>query len=57
MVVIGAGPAGTTLAYELAKRGTRVLVIEKERLPHIRFAPVVSVSKLQTRLVSTSGLW
>jgi geranylgeranyl reductase family protein len=33
VVVIGAGPAGATLAYELAKKGIGVLVLEKEKLP------------------------
>ena len=33
VIVVGAGPAGATLAYELAKRGIRVLLLEKEILP------------------------
>jgi len=32
VIVVGAGPAGATLAYELAKRGIGVLVLEKEKL-------------------------
>jgi flavin-dependent dehydrogenase len=36
VVVIGAGPAGATLAYELAKKGIGVLVIEKEKLPRYK---------------------
>ena len=30
---MGAGPAGATLAYELARRGIGVLLLEKEKLP------------------------
>jgi len=33
VVVVGAGPAGGMLAYELAKKGIGVLLLEKERLP------------------------
>jgi geranylgeranyl reductase family protein len=33
VIVVGGGPAGGTAAYELARRGTRVLLLEKERLP------------------------
>lgn len=36
VIVIGAGPAGTTLAYILATSGAKVLVIEKETLPRYK---------------------
>jgi geranylgeranyl reductase family protein len=36
VIVVGAGPAGATLAYELAKRGIGVLVLEKEELPRYK---------------------
>jgi geranylgeranyl reductase family protein len=36
-IIVGAGPAGSTAAYHLAKRGRSVLVLEKESLP--RFKP------------------
>ena len=36
VIIVGAGPAGATLAYELAKRGIGVLVLEKEKLPRYR---------------------
>ena len=36
VIVIGAGPAGATLAYELAKKGIGVLVLEKEKLPRYK---------------------
>jgi geranylgeranyl reductase family protein len=36
VIIIGAGPAGTTLAYELASRGIRVLVLEKAKLPRYK---------------------
>jgi len=32
-VIVGAGPAGSTLAYYLAKRGFVVLIIDKHRFP------------------------
>jgi flavin-dependent dehydrogenase len=32
-IIIGAGPAGSTLAYELAGGGKRVLILEKEKFP------------------------
>lgn len=36
-VVVGAGPAGSTAAYHLARAGVRVLLLEREPLP--RFKP------------------
>lgn len=36
VIVVGAGPAGAILAYELAKRGIGVLVLEKEKLPRYK---------------------
>lgn len=36
VIVVGAGPAGGTAAYELARRGMQVLVLEKERLPRYK---------------------
>lgn len=35
-IVVGAGPAGGTAAYHLAKRGRSVLVLEKEVLPRYK---------------------
>jgi flavin-dependent dehydrogenase len=33
VTIAGAGPAGTVLAYELAQKGFKVLLLEKSRLP------------------------
>jgi len=33
VIIVGAGPAGATLAYELARSGIVVLLLEKEKLP------------------------
>ena len=33
VIIVGAGPAGSTLGYELARRGVSVLILEKEKLP------------------------
>jgi geranylgeranyl reductase family protein len=33
VVIVGAGPAGSTVGYELARRGISVLILEKEKLP------------------------
>jgi geranylgeranyl reductase family protein len=33
VTIVGAGPAGAILAYELAKKGVKVLILEKTRLP------------------------
>ncbi|MDJ0695332.1 geranylgeranyl reductase family protein [Mastigocoleus sp. MO_188.B34] len=35
-IIVGAGPAGGTAAYHLAKRGNSVLVVEKESLPRYK---------------------
>jgi geranylgeranyl reductase family protein len=36
VIVIGAGPAGATLGYELSRRGLTVLILEKEKLPRYK---------------------
>lgn len=36
VIIVGAGPAGATLGYELAVRGIRVLVLEKARFPRYK---------------------
>jgi len=36
VIIVGAGPAGATLAYELARRGVEVLLLEKEKLPRYK---------------------
>ncbi len=33
VLIVGAGPAGATLAYELARRGVKVLLVEKAPFP------------------------
>lgn len=35
-IVVGAGPAGATAAYELAKAGISVLILEKEKFPRYK---------------------
>lgn len=35
-IIVGAGPAGATAAYHLAKRGHRVLLLEKSALPRYK---------------------
>ena len=36
VIIVGAGPAGTVLAYELASKGTRTLVLEKAKFPRYK---------------------
>lgn len=36
VIIVGAGPSGSTLAYELAKQGIDVVVLEKEKLPRYK---------------------
>jgi len=36
VIIIGAGPAGATLGYELASKGIDTLILEKERLPRYK---------------------
>ena len=45
IIIVGAGPAGITLAYELGKRGIGVLVLEKEKLPRYKCCAGAVTSK------------
>lgn len=36
VIIVGAGPAGATLGYELSKKGVDVLILEKEKLPRYK---------------------
>lgn len=36
VIIVGAGPSGTTLGYELAKNGIETLILEKEYLPRYK---------------------
>ena len=36
VIIVGTGPAGATLGYELARKGIDVLILEKERLPRYK---------------------
>jgi geranylgeranyl reductase family protein len=36
VIIVGAGPAGSMLAYELSRMGTSVLLIEKQTLPRYK---------------------
>jgi len=36
VIIVGAGPAGATLAYELASKGIRVLILEKTTFPRYK---------------------
>lgn len=36
VLIVGGGPAGSTLAYELARRGVNALVAEREALPRYK---------------------
>ncbi len=36
VVVVGAGPAGAVLAYDLARRGVDVLLLDKQRMPRYK---------------------
>ena len=36
VVVVGAGPAGSTIAYELARRGINTLMVERATLPRYK---------------------
>ena len=36
VAIVGGGPAGAALAYELARKGIMVLLLEKERLPRYK---------------------
>lgn len=36
VIVVGSGPSGSTAALELARRGWRVLMLERDRLPRVK---------------------
>ena len=45
VTIVGGGPAGATLAYELAKRGIGTLLLEKEKLPRYKCCAGAVTSK------------
>lgn len=36
VIVVGSGPSGSTVAYELARRGVEVAILEREKLPRTK---------------------
>ena len=36
VVVVGAGPSGSTAAYYCAKNGLKTLLLEKEKIPRVK---------------------
>ena len=36
VLIVGAGPAGSTLAYELARRGVSTIIVERDALPRYK---------------------
>jgi geranylgeranyl reductase family protein len=36
VIIVGAGPAGSTLGYELSRMGIRALIVEKEKFPRYK---------------------
>ncbi|MFQ6047099.1 MAG: FAD-dependent oxidoreductase, partial [Gemmatimonadales bacterium] len=36
VIVVGAGPAGATAAYELARQGVAVMLLEQKELPRYK---------------------
>jgi geranylgeranyl reductase family protein len=46
VIIVGAGPAGTTTAYHLARAGFHVLILEKEKLP--RYKPCAGAVAART---------
>src|SRR5947209_1734096 len=36
VIIVGSGPGGTTAAHALARRGHRVLILERDRLPRVK---------------------
>lgn len=40
VIVVGAGPAGSTAAKVLADKGLHILLVERHKLPVINHAPV-----------------
>ena len=57
VIVVGAGPAGSTLAYELAKKGIEAAVLERQRLPRYKCcAGGVSVGSARLLGIDLQGL-
>ena len=36
VIIVGAGPAGSTAAHDLAKSGAKVLLLDKEKFPRYK---------------------
>jgi len=57
VIVVGSGPAGSVAAYELAKKGIEVAILEKQRLPRYKCcAGGVSVGAAKLLDIDLQGL-
>jgi choline dehydrogenase-like flavoprotein len=56
VVVVGGGPAGSTTAALLAKRGRDVLVLERERFPRYHIGESLRIMR-NPPLCAFSGLY
>src|SRR6185436_5321003 len=48
--VVGAGPSGSTCAYYLARRGRRILLLERERFPRDKLCGDAVTGRAQLHL-------
>ena len=55
MVVVGAGPAGSTMSYYLAKAGLKVLLLEKKKFPRDKYCGD-AVCKTAIEILDEMGL-
>ncbi len=55
VLIIGAGPSGATAAHGLVKKGYRVLIIEKKKLPRYKICSGLITDRAQELLKQIYG--
>ena len=55
VIVVGGGPAGSVMAWSLARRGVRVAVVERATFPREKVCGATSSNRRELRILEAMG--